>query len=705
MSHRLDPLLRPRSLALVGASPRPDTYGHRMIGACLDAGFEGEVFLVNPNYDEIEGRPCYRSLMDLPRPVEHTVLMVANARLEQVLAVAIEVGAQAATIFASGYLDDGRTPPLWRRLQGLARAAGVAICGGNGSGFYNREAKVRCQMWGGEPEEPGPVALISQSGSAWAAMVNNDGRLRFNLSVSSGQEITTDVAAYMDYALDMAFTRAIGLFVETARDPEAFIAVLGKAAERDVPVVVVKVARTETSKRFAISHSGAIVGDDSAYDAVFERYGVLRVDDLDELMATLQLLSTGRRPRPGCLVAITDSGGEREQLVDVASGQDVAFAEIEASTRTRLSERLEFGLEPENPLDAWGTGHDYAGIFHDCMAALMGDPAAAAGLWIADLRDRTPYHQGYVEAAERIAAINPRPLAFATCFSGGANSGFAERLRRSDVPLLEGLRPALVAVRRALDYRDFRARPEIRPPALPGAEVISRWQARLAAGHPLDEAEGLGLIADFGVPASQARIAESAEEAVEAARAVGFPVALKTAAPGLSHKSDVGGVHLGLGDEAAVAAAYDALSRRLGPRVVLAPMAEPGVEFAFGLVTDAQFGPLVMIGAGGVLVENLRDTCVAVPPVDVPTARTLVDRLAMSALLHGARGRPASDVNAVCEAFARFSLIAATLVDEIAELDVNPVIAGPNDVTAVDALVVPRAIAGHTVKEKEGAVA
>jgi acyl-CoA synthetase (NDP forming) len=190
-----------------------------MIGACLDAGFEGEVFLVNPNYDEIDGRPCYRSLMDIPGPVEHTVLMVANARLEQVLAEAIDKGARAATIFASGYLNDGRTPPLWRRLQSMARAAGIVVCGGNGSGFYNRESKVRCQMWGGDPEDPGPVALISQSGSAWAAMVNNDGRLGFNLSVSSGQEITTDVAAYMDYALDMGSTRVIGLFIETVRGP------------------------------------------------------------------------------------------------------------------------------------------------------------------------------------------------------------------------------------------------------------------------------------------------------------------------------------------------------------------------------------------------------------------------------------------------------------------------------------------------------
>ena len=189
---------------------------------------------------------------------------------------------------------------------------------------------------------------------------------------------------------------------------------------------------------------------------------------------------------------------------------------------------------------------------------------------------------------------------------------------------------------------------------------------------------------------------------VEAARAAGFPVALKTAAPGLSHKSDVGGVHLGLGDEATVATAYDDLSRRLGPRVVLAPMAEPGVELAFGLVTDAQFGPLVMIGAGGVLVESLRDVSVAVPPVDAPTVRALVDRLAVSVLLRGGRGRPGSDMEAVCEAFARFSIIAVTLGDEIHELDVNPVIAGPNGVMAVDALMVSRAMGYQTEAERKG---
>ena len=702
MAHRLDPLLRPRSLALVGASPRPATYGRRMIAACLEAGFEGDVFLVNPKYDEIDGRPCYPSLRALPAPAEHAVLMVANARLEAVLAEAIETGVRAATIFASCYLDDGRAPSLLERLGAEARAAGIEICGGNGSGFYNRESRTRCHMWGQGAEEPGPVTLISQSGSAWAAMVNSDGRLRWNLSVSCGQEIATDAAAYMDFALEMETTRAIGLFIETVREPEAFIAALRKAAEKNVPVVVVKVARTEVSKRFAASHSGAIAGDDALYDAIFERHGVLRVADLDELMATLQLVSLDRRAGLGGLVAMSDSGGEREQLVDVASDQGVPFATIEEATEARLSANLEFGLAPENPLDAWGTGHDYDRIFHACMEALLADPAAALGLWIADLRDETPYHQGYVEAAERIAAAGSKPLAFATCFSGGANSGFAERLRLAGVPLLEGLRPALVAVRRALDYRDFQARPAIRAPEPPAAEVVARWRARLAAGGPLDEVDGLALLADFGIPVSVARIAESAGDARAAARALGFPVAMKTAAPGIAHKSDVGGVHLDLGDDESVCAAYADLAGRLGARVLVSPMAAAGVELAFGLVSDPQFGTFVMIGAGGLLVETLGDACFAVPPVDARTARAIMDRLSVKPVLDGVRGRPGVDLDALCEAFARFSVLAAALGGEIAELDVNPVIAGPRGVTAVDALVVAREANRNETAEKEG---
>jgi acyl-CoA synthetase (NDP forming) len=694
--HRLDPLLRPASIAIVGASPKPGSYGRGIIEACVNAGFAGELFLINPNYREIEGRRCYPSLEALPTAPEHCVLGVANIRLEAAMREAIATGAKAATIFGSGQLDDGIEPPLLERLRAMARGAGILICGGNGSGFYNRAAKVRCQMGGGPAEPVGPVAFIAQSGSISAAVCANDGRLQFNLSVSSGQEITTDVSDYMDFALGMESTRAIGLFIETVRNPEGFIRALRRAAAADIPVVVNKVGKSEASQRFAVSHSGALAGNDAVYDAVFERPGVLRVGDPDEFVATLQLLSTGRRVRGGSgIVAITDSGGERELLADIAAEQGLPFATISPATRASLAQRLEYGLEPENPLDAWGTGHGFEAIFEGGMSDLMADPDASLGIWVADLRDGSSYHEAYAAAALRIVQSTAKPLAFATCYAKGINALLANRLRQGGVPVLEGMRPALVAARLALDYDRFHSRADLDPPAPPAAAVIARWKARCAVGTPLEEAESLALLADFGVPVVPHHVVEDREAAIEAAARLGFPVAMKTATAGIHHKSEVKGVHLGLADREAAAAAYADLAARLGPRMLVSQMIPAGTEILLGAIKDPQFGPVAMIGAGGILVELLRDTRFALPPLDKAAARRLIDGLAVRSILDGVRGRPALDIDALAEAFARFSVMLATLGESLAEIDVNPMILGSKGAMAVDALVIPASDARH----------
>jgi acyl-CoA synthetase (NDP forming) len=690
LTHPLAPLLAPRSLALVGASPRPGSNGHGMIVAARSCGFEGALYLVNPRYDEIEGEPCYPSLDALPETPEHASIMLANERVEAAIDAAIAAGAKAATIFASCYLESDTSPRLLERLKHKAREAGLKICGGNGMGFYNRVHKVRCVMDDEPREEPGPVALISHSGSIFSALSNNDGRLRFNLTVSPGQEIATSAAEYMDFALELPSTRVIGLFLETIRDPEGFIAAAEKAAARDIPIVAIKVARTEQSARFAVSHSGAIAGDDSAYDAVFERYGVLRCDDVDAFFATCQLLSQPWRVGPGGIAAITDSGGERELLVDCADAAGVRFARIDARTRRRLEERLEYGLQPENPLDAWGTGRDYGGIFRDCMGALLDDPDTALGVWVTDLRDDDAFREPFIEDVPGLVAERDTPLIFATCFNSGLDSGTTRELAQSDIAVLEGMGASLAAIRHVFAFRDARERKPPQPPAPPDAKIVARWRERLETGTPLDEAEGYALLRDFGVPAPQAAIVEDAGAARAAAAELGFPVVLKTAMPGIAHKSDVGGVALDLADASAVESAYAALAARLGPRVLVTPMAEAGVEMVFGKVTDAQFGPLVMLGVGGVFVETLRDVRFAVPPVDASWARRMIDGLQARALLDGARGRPAADIDALAQAFARFSVLAVSLDAQLAELDVNPIIAGPRGATAVDVLAVSR---------------
>ncbi|MEX2648914.1 MAG: acetate--CoA ligase family protein [Alphaproteobacteria bacterium] len=687
--HALAPLLTPRSVALVGASPRPGNTGATIMATLRGLGFDGPLWPVNPRYEEVAGEVCYPSLAALPQPPDLAVLAVADDRLEDNLAAAIAAGARAASIFGACVIPEDATPRLAGRLGTMARAARLPINGGNCMGYCNYEARIRVTSYPFRDREPGTMSYLSQSGSAFGAIANHNHRAGLNLAVSCGSELATTIAEYMDYALELASTRVIGLFIEAVRDPARFIAALEKAAARDVPVVVLKTGRTEAAARMAISHSGALVGNNAAFDAVCRRHGMLRVHTLDELMATMLLMNGPRRAGTGALTSIHESGGERQMVVDLAADLGVPFAAIGPATVERLGERLDYGLAPENPCDAFGTGHDFDGILRDCFAALLADPATALGLFFLDAQQGNSYSEACVKACLDAAATTDKPVALATNYSAVNHHELAERVTRLGVPVLDGTVPALKAVRNAFAWRDWRRAGLETLPAAP-ATVRERWRARLEAGAPFDEAEGLVLLADYGIAAPAHRVAASRDDAVAAARAIGLPVVLKTASPAIAHKSDLDGVRLGLASDAQVATAYDDLAHRLGPRVLVAAMAGDGVEMIVGYTHDAQFGPLVVVGAGGTLVDVMRDARSMLAPVGPTEARSAIESLAVRPVLDGVRGQSAVDVGALVQTVVRLSVLAAELGDLIAELDINPVRVLRQGAVALDALVVPR---------------
>ncbi len=687
----LQAMLEARSVAVVGASARPDSFGEQMMRELAKGGYEGHILPVNPRYDEVLGLACYPGLAELPETPDLVMLGVPNAKLEEQLGGAIAAGARSAAIFASGYEPPaGGLPPLVERLTAAAREAGIAICGGNCMGFFNIDQRLRVTGFN-HPNElpPGGVTFISHSGSAFSAMLHNDRGIRFNLVVSAGQEFVTTAADYLTYALDQPTTKAAGLFIETIRDPATFRAALVTAADRDIPVVILKVGRDEAAKEMITAHSGALAGEDGAYEALFDAYGVLRVDTLDEMADTIELLVAGRRAAPGGLAAIHDSGGERALLIDAAVANHVALARINDATVARLAATLEEGLPPVNPLDAWGTGNRAEDIFIECMHALLEDPDTAALAFCVDLTPELVEEAGYARVANDVFAATSKPVAVLSNLASAIDRRDAGFVRGKGIPVLEGTTSGLRAFGHLFAYRDFHERPPTDPPPSADPEVVERWSARLATREALSEAEGLSLLADFGVPVVEHQVVGSEEGAVAAAHRIGWPVALKTAASGATHKSDVAGVKLGLTGQDELVPAYRELSERLGPTVTIAAMVPPGVELALGLVRDAQFGPLVLVAAGGVLVELLKDRRLALPPVDDAAADRLLARLTVRRLLDGVRGAPAADVASVRHAIVALSSLATALGDRIAELDVNPLIAGPNGCVAVDALVLP----------------
>jgi len=493
------------------------------------------------------------------------------------------------------------------------------------------------------------------------------------------------LADYMDFALEQESTRVIAVFMETARDPAGFVAALEKAQKKRTPVVILKVGRTEESAKLATSHSGAMVGDDGAYQALFERYGVHRVRSIDELVYTALLFNTYPKVGPGALSAIHDSGGERELFMDLAHDAGVPFARIGAKTVARLAARLEHGLPPVNPCDAWGTGNDAQEIFNDCFQALMQDPDTALGVVLCDRGAEGVVNTMAPKVARQARAAGvTKPIVICSNHQGSGDSAETLALQAEGFPTMDGAPQFLRAARALFDHRDFRG---------PGAGAAldrgkaDAWRKRLTTDGTLDENLSLDLVADFGVPVIPRTLVETREQAVAAAAAFGRPVVLKTAMPGIAHKSDVGGVKLNLSG-AAVGDAYDDLARRLGPLALVAPMAEKGVEMILGLTRDPQFGPTVVIGSGGVLAEALKDVVLARPPFDAAWAMTLIDRLKLRKLLDGFRGTPKADVAAFAEAAANLSTLAVALSDRIKEVDINPVIVGAKGCLAVDALVV-----------------
>ncbi len=673
-------------MAVVGASERAGSVGETTLRQLVECGFKGEVFPVNPRHRSLRGLSCYPSLEELPVSVDLAVIALPDALLEEQLSMAARLGVGSAVIFASAFDEPAEGEPrLTERLAAIANEAGMALCGANCMGFVHPAASLEICGFSLPAElGPGPICLLSHSGSSFSALLHNDRGLKFNLAVSSGQELVTTAADYVSYGISMEGSAVVGLVVEQLRDVPRFSEVAREASERDIPIVALKVGADPRTADLVSAHSGALAGDDGAYEAFFDAYGIHRVRDLCELADTLELFAAGRRAAVGGLAAVTDSGGERALLIDLAG--EVALAAPNAATKAELASVLDRGLPVVNPLDAWGTGADSDNVFKRSLRALHDDPGTGALLFAVDLTAASS--ESYAAIAIATSEVTEKPFAVLSHYPGGIDRAAAARLRRAGVPLLEGTISGLAAVRHLFDHRDLRARPQLDPPAPVAADVRRAWQERLSSGDQLGEAEALSLLADWGLPVARTLPAASEAEALAAAGELGWPVAVKTAAPGLGHKTEQGGVALGVTGDEALRQAYRKISARLGPLVDVQRMVERGIEIALGVVEDADFGPLVVVAAGGTLVELLGDRQLALAPLDDWRARRLLQRLRCYPLLRGFRGSEPVDEDALVAAVVRLSALACDLAGSLGALDVNPLVVGPRGCVAVDALVV-----------------
>ena len=521
-----------------------------------------------------------------------------------------------------------------------------------------------------------------------SGVIDCDERLRINVAVSTGNEIGVTMDEYLDFVLDLPETRAVGLFIETARNPQGFRQALAKARDRRIPIVALKVGRTQRSRELCVSHSGAMAGDDAAYDALFDRYGVQRVYDQDAWTTALILFAELQPVGEGGLVSLHDSGGERQLMVDLADEIGVPLTELQPATRAALENVLDPELPAVNPLDAWSRGGPNAARqMTDCLTLMMQDEGAAMGAVIHDRAPGGGIYASYLSYMQHAHANSGKPVALVSARAGTGADDAVVTSTHAGFPVLDGLRSFLVGVRALFGYRDFLLQAATSVPRVE-ERVIARWDERLVDGSTLGEAEALEMLEVFGIETSRPVRVTNVDEAVRAANQSGYPVVLKTAREGVLHKTEQQGVVLDIKDEVLLREQYAELASRLGHEALVAPMIEGGVELFLGVRRDPQFGPIVLLGFGGILAEVTGDVACAMPPFDAAHARRCLDRLKLRPLLDGVRGAPAADIDALCQVAAQFSAMVAGLADTVDEIDVNPLIALPDRVVAVDALVV-----------------
>ena len=688
MPHRLDPLLDPESIVIVGATTSGGM-GSRVIKNLQNGGFTGKLFGLHPKNKDAFGIPCYPDFESLPEKVEHAIFAVSDERIEGLVDAAIEADVKAMSMMSMLYLDDDQKPYLKDRIQTKLKEADILLCGANGMGFYHIEKRVWVNGHFSRPNhEPGGVCIISQSGSGVAGIIDCEERINLNLSVSSGSELTVGAEDYLDYILHQESTTVVGLFLETIRKPDQMIQAFELANERKIPVVVLKTGRTERSAELTVSHSGGLAGVDDCYNALFEKYGIQRVADMDELATTLIMFDQPHALGNGNMVSMHDSGGERQLIIDVADQQGVEFATLEDDTTEKLEEILDPGLPPVNPLDAWGKGLENADeIMIDSMIAMLSDPNASMGAIVMDRGPLSKIFPEYVDYLDQANRQTGKPVFLVSNRQGTGIDPLVLELTQNGTPVIDGLHSFLAGVRCLHRYRDFLSMKDAIDVDL-DSDKLEKYQDQLDQSDFVSEADALNMFFDLGLNANQSNMIANEEELVSTAKEMGFPLVLKTAVEDIFHKSELSGVYLDIDSEEKLRSAYEALQEKLPGNALLAKMIQSeGVEMIVGMTTDQQLGPMVTIGFGGYYAEAMNDAVTLMPPFSKEAAKRAVESLKMKTLLEGYRGSKPVDLDAFAEFASRFSLIAVELSNQVCEIDLNPVILGNDNCIAVDALI------------------
>jgi acetyltransferase len=701
MPHPLDTLFAPESIALIGASRDLEKIPGRLLSMLRKNEFPGGIYPINPNYGDIDGLKCYAAIADVGQPIDLAIVIIPARAVLGALEQCAAAGVRNAVIISSGFAEEGGdSAAMQDAIVALAKRTGMRISGPNAEGFYSQVQHVAATFSPTvdvKPSEPKLVAskrrigIVAQSGGIGFAIYHRAKALGIALSyvISTGNESDLGAGEFLDYMVQDPSTDVILLFIEGIRDVDKFLAAAKRAAETGKPVIVTKVGRSGAGERAAASHTASMAGWSAAYDAVFAKYGFIISNDLDEAVTIAAVLTTNPMPKGDRVAVLTVSGGAGIWGADTVSMQGLQVPELSVPIQAEIGKLMPSYGSARNPIDVTAQGA-HAGGLQKSIDLLDASDEVDAILVVLSLSSdtRMPFKQAELKPV--ISAQN-KPVVF---YSYTLPSQFARtELAASGAVVLSGLTHVGVAMRQMVARAKFR----LAPPVDTGAVPLRDISAHLKSAK-LSESDSKSLLRDAGI-ALPDEVLVSEKSALDGAIArAGFPLVMKIQSGDIPHKSEVGGVRVNIATKGEVFLAYEALvqsARRHRPDaeiqgVLVGPMAKKGVEIIIGTMLDATFGPMIMVGFGGITTELFRDVVYRPAPVSAAEAEAMLAGLKAAPLLNGFRGAAKADIPALSRLISQVSVLAAQFSGQISEIELNPVLvhAEGQGVTIVDALVV-----------------
>lgn len=705
----LTPLFRPRTIAVVGASDKPG-FGNASCKNLLNSTFQGQLYFVNPHRSEVMGRKCFSHLGEIPQPIDLVIIATPKHTVNQVLTEAASRGCRAAVVYASGYSETGEDGiTAEQELQNLAERLQIAVCGPNCAGFVNNIYDVKAfGISITVPLQKGDVAVLAQSGQVCSLLMNT-GRLGFSYVISSGNNAVIDTVDYLSFLLEDPHTKVIALYLEGVKKPKQFVKVLAEAAQKRKPIVVLKTGISAKGKQIASSHTGSLAGSDATYNAIFKKFGVIRVYDMEELVTTCTLLSKlTALPSQASFAVLNLSGGEAAISADLAYLHGINLPDFQTDTTQRLKSLLPPYASLNNPLDMTATLAYDPETYAKVLRTVMADHnigAVAVALTVPEILtpDNQQVQTGLCEAITGVARESTsKPLFIVSSYSGKRAPELRTRYEEAHVPILESPRYAYSAISHLASFVEYK--PEERTMDVAAVEQ-PRAREQKVIKETLSEHESKVLLKQYGIPVTREILVNSEEELEKAADSIGYPVVLKIDSPDVPHKTDVGAVKLNIANKIELRKAYTELLSNVRSHVpkavingvLVQEMLPKGLEVIVGANRDEQFGPMIMIGLGGIFVELFKDVAIYPAPLNTKEAFEMINSLRSAALFKGYRGGESLDLEALASLVVNVSRFVCEKKEEISELDLNPVFLYPKGkgVCVADALMIRQRIEAH----------